>query len=782
MRILFYITLFLSLLACDSKEKKEEVTPLLFPDNTQMLFRINDKDNFLSAIANNTFWKTLNPHQLRPHEVKLLNSILTDDNLWVAFDTEGHFFAITPRISNDTISFWRNADTQIQKQAQFGKEWFYTIADNNLVIGDSETVSAYQQLKQETKTARQQSLEQLQKVGNTECVATLFFQKDEANAYFKSFFGTEILQNVKDWVSLDLFLEENNIRFSGMALIANANADIMAHTLPYQNNVLNVLPARLRSLVSYTFDDGDKLAQNDSTATNNPFKTSINGVAFAQTSEGQFAVASSFDVDETIKQLPVLSEDFQHNFSMYELNPDLPMDFFTAFVPQFVPKYVGVYEKFLVFTTTKDLLTSVINDMQRGNVLSANKSYDWLEQNSASNVSVTRLTNLYDNTAFSSKYPYIAENYRWAVFQQTPQNDYYVLNFISQKQTESTLSDEMKERFRLTLDDQMVIPPTILLNHRTKQLEIAVQDTNNDLYLIGNNGSLLWKKRLDGKIQSPIYQVDLFKNGFLQMAFTTEKSIWIIDRNGNVVEPFPLKYQNPITPLEVFDYDSNREYRFLFAENNILHLLDRKGQQVKGFLQRTNGKPLFTPKHYRFNGKDYLIYPSDNGIFNILHRNGENRITVKGNYRFSNNPPLVFNNLFMFTTQEGNLISIDEKGGMNRTNPSLVEPFYWEGNRYALTSLSGNILTIGGQRIELPEGKYARPKQFRIRGINYVSVNEQNTKKAYLYDEKGKLLKDFPVESVSPIAIDVDLDKSIWIVTEKSPTELVLYTMRQLAN
>ena len=28
----------------------------------------------------------------------------------------------------------------------------------------------------------------------------------------------------------------------------------------------------------------------------------------------------------------------------------------------------------------------------------------------------------------------------------------------------------------------------------------------------------------------------------------------------------------------------------------------------------------------------------------------------------------------------------------------------------------------------------------------------------------------------------VDLDKSIWIVTEKSPTELVLYTMRQLAN
>ena len=66
--------------------------------------------------------------------------------------------------------------------------------------------------------------------------------------------------------------------------------------------------------------------------------------------------------------------------------------------------------------------------------------------------------------------------------------------------------------------------------------------------------------------------------------------------------------------------------------------------------------------------------------------------------------------------------------------------------------------------------------------MNYVSVTEQNTQKAYLYDEKGNLLKDFPVESISPIAIDVDYDKSIWVVTEKSTTELILYTMKQFAN
>jgi len=116
---------------------------------------------------------------------------------------------------------------------------------------------------------------------------------------------------------------------------------------------------------------------------------------------------------------------------------------------------------------------------------------------------------------------------------------------------------------------------------------------------------LLWKKKLDGKIQGEIQQVDLFKNGFLQMIFSTEKTVWVLDRNGNVVPPFPLYYKNNITPVEVFDYDQNREYRFLFAENQTLHLLDRKGQPVKEVFQKDIGYfgwiqnadfPLYTKK------------------------------------------------------------------------------------------------------------------------------------------------------------------------------------------
>ena len=766
-------------MGCETKSSKPAITPFIFPEEVHTIYHINDKDHFLSAIANNSFWKAHTPQSLRLHEVKLLNSIPIENDLWVAFSGEGHFTVVAHRAEKDTISFWRNASAQIQKQAQFGKEWYYTVVGQYLVIGDSPDIEAYHSLKGKPLSANQEVLQRLQQASSSACIGNLFLQKTVANGYFESLFSTEVLPNIKPWVAFDLFLEENNVRLSGIALIDQKEADVMTQTQPYQNNTLALLPARSLDVMAYTFDDADKLSPNDSLSQEPPFKTSINGVAFVKTLDGQIAVASSFDVDETIQQLPVLLEDFQYNFPLYELNPEVPLHFFTTFIKDFIPRYAGVYEKQIVFAKSKDLVLSAINDMQRGNVLSANKSFHLLEENSASNVTLTRIANLYDQASVSSKHPMIAEQYRWALFQVTPQNDFYVLNFVSERQTENSVSDEMRERFRLTVDDRIVTPPTLLLNHRTKRLEIAVQDASNDLYLIGNNGSLLWKKHLDGKIQSPIYQVDLFKNGFLQMAFSTEKSIWVIDRNGNEVAPFPIKYKDEITPLEVFDYEGNREYRFLVATNNMLHLLDRKGTPVKGFFQRTNGKPLFTPKHYRFNDKDYLVYPTDNGIFNIMHRNGEVRIMVKDRYAFSNNPPVLWNNQFMFTTQEGYAIAIDEKGGIRKEKKQLADDFYWGGNKHILVALSGNVLSIGAKKVNLLEGKYTRPKQFRIRGVNYVSVTDTQTQKAFLYDEKGNLVKDFPVESISVIDIDVDSDKSIWIATEKSPTEVILYTMKQ---
>ena len=79
--------------------------------------------------------------------------------------------------------------------------------------------------------------------------------------------------------------------------------------------------------------------------------------------------------------------------------------------------------------------------------------------------------------------------------------------------------------------------------------DIAVQDENNTLYLYSNSG-IYWKKQLSGKIQGAIQQVDLYKNGRLQMAFRTENRFYVLDRNGKVVPPFDKKVSSeaPVHP------------------------------------------------------------------------------------------------------------------------------------------------------------------------------------------------------------------------------------------
>lgn len=771
---------FFGITACNRKDRSVKGDVLLFPESTQVIYRINDKNLFLSSIENNIFWKENNPKPLRSYETKLIQSLPAENNIWVSFTAYKNFFAISKKEENDTLSIWKNANHTIQKQSQFGKEWFYTVINNRLIVSSSYDINTFFSSDESIKTPSQVVLEELQKIAPTSCSANLFMQKEQANLFFSSFFKTDITRDFNHWVALDLFLEENDVRFNGMAKIQpNSEGDILAQTQPYANKLASVLPSHILGLVSYTFKNADRIALKDST--NVPFKKSINGVAFAQTIDGQFAVVSSFDTDETLLQLPILSEDAQSDFPLYELNDDASLDFFKIFESGFRPKYVSVHDPFLILSRNKEVLHSVMGDIARKNTLSVSKTYELLEKNTVSKAGMTRIANLHSNSDFKRKYPKIADTYRWVAFQQTPQDDFYILNFVGKKQPPVAVTEKMRERFSFHLDAEILTSPFIVLNHRTKRLEVAIQDTDFNLYLIGNNGTLLWKKKLDGKIQSPIYQVDLFKNGFLQMAFSTEKSVWIIDRNGNDVAPFPKKYKKSITPLEVFDYEKNREYRFLFAEGKNLNMLDKKGELVGGFLRKTtDASPLFTPKHYRANNKDFLVYISDNGKFNVLHRNGETRIPIQGKFDFSDNSPFFFDNKFLFSTKAGELVRIDLNGNIIKTDRQWTKNHYLTGNQHTTSFLSENTLSIGNVRLSIPDGIYERQKLFRIRGMNYISVTDTKNQRVYLWNEQGKSVQNFPISGVSSLSIDVDLDKSVWLVVAKSANVLSVYETNDL--
>jgi hypothetical protein len=127
-------------------------------------------------------------------------------------------------------------------------------------------------------------------------------------------------------------------------------------------------------------------------------------------------------------------------------------------------------------------------------------------------------------------------------------------------------------------------------DYTTNHKDIVVQDVKNNLYQITKDGKVLWKKQLDGKILGNIEQIDLYKNGKLQLAFATPKRVYVIDRNGKDVSPYPLKFNDAITqPLSVFDYDNKKDYRLLVCQGKALLMYDKQGKTVRGFIYKKSG-------------------------------------------------------------------------------------------------------------------------------------------------------------------------------------------------
>ena len=331
------------------------------------------------------------------------------------------------------------------------------------------------------------------------------------------------------------------------------------------------------------------------------------------------------------------------------------------------------------------------------------------------------------------------------------------------------------------MDADLAISPQFVVNHRTKQQEIIVQDTGNTLYLISNTGKIRWKKKLDGRIQGRVKQVDLYKNGRLQLAFVTQRKLQIIDRNGNEVAPFPISFNDNISlPLAVFDYDKNKNYRFLVCRGKKLSMYNSQGEIVSGFtLNQTQSNILFTPRHFRIGTKDYLVIAEENGKLNILHRTGKTRIEVNRKIGFSDNTVYLYNNKFTTTNKAGALVQIDEKGGIAIRNMSLEQDHRISTTSRTMVSLSDNALSIKGKKVMLDFGFYTPPRIFLVNNKIYVSLTDTQTNKIYMYDSNAVLLPHFPVYGMSAVDMgDIDNDNKPEFTVQGDKNAILLYKMR----
>lgn len=122
--------------------------------------------------------------------------------------------------------------------------------------------------------------------------------------------------------------------------------------------------------------------------------------------------------------------------------------------------------------------------------------------------------------------------------------------------------------------------PWKVKNCGTGRMNLMYQQDNMYICLTEEDGKGIWSAPFSTPICGNIGQVDYFENGKLQMIFASGSKLYLIDRLGRMVNPFPVDLGKEILlGPDVYDFNQNRKYNVMVLHSdNTLGLYDLKGR------------------------------------------------------------------------------------------------------------------------------------------------------------------------------------------------------------
>ena len=788
---LLYILLALLAIGCSKGGGDRSSVEVLLRKNPSMLLHIHQKDQFVSQAINHDFWKEYFKYYPNGNVQNLLRSLPVDKDIWLGYTHEGVYLSCRLP-EKDTLSSWKSITSeQLDSLTIENKKWYYRYHERNLLVGSLKDLPQW-----ERETEEEHPYEDFYKLNKTtseDVVANLFLSPKKNQEFVGGIFPPRLVAQIGDWTAWDIFLDRHTFRLSGSSLRPADSLPQLPLSKPKKNTLESafVIPQSAKDIEAYAFDEAlipDEFYFD--------FQTDISSVAFFDFAGDSLAVLHSENPTETLRYFTILKTETFQGASLYQIEELSDVQsFFSIFGHELAPKYIYKQEDDLIFAQQRGALEQLINALQLKQSLAEQSRFAALKEQSSSQTAFVAVANLSESSAFAKKYPALAARYGYAALQLSPEEHFYqlTLSATAAKVGESALETTdtsasptqgntptnegaaLAERFQLILDKDAHTLPHFVTNHRTGQREVVIQDTDNQLYLIGHEGKILWKKRLDSPIVGEIYQVDLFRNGFLQLAFNTQYSSYVIDRNGKEVMPFCHSYKNPLLPLQIFDYDRNKDYRFVICDNYRIRLEDRRGEEVKGF--EGSHVPVgikATPQHMRLAGKDFIVFPKADNHLSILHRNGSVRIPLSQTFAFSDNPIRAYKDCICFTTEDGKQYYIDSNGGLRQESLGIAAGHYFDVLDDTCMVLSGNKLIINKKKIDLPYADYARPRLIQTPKGLLISVLDQQNHQLYLLNTQGEIYPNFPIYALSQADVTVEAGKLLLTFLKEKNTVTVV--------
>ncbi len=806
-KICLYAILILVVFGCETSNKKSDIIDYL-NNNASLIIKTKNVASLNGNLNNNAFLKKLNKNgsfTSLEDKLALIKHFNTEDDLYISVfkdNRDSLQYAIVTKLKknlfnidslpNHSIETLKFQNKTITKSTVDSQELFSMVVDS-IFIGATTKELLNSSVEGSSIHPQLESL--LQSSGTDNQLSILINKKFDTA--IKSFFINDSLKTnlLTDYLFIDIDINQNELNINGVTRSADSTQkliDVFKNTIPQENRLASIAPADSDGFLSITFDNFNVFHNNlvniqklDSIA---DYPLLFDNVIEAGTiyhNDQRAVVLNSLDVYIT-KDALLNDQDIIETFRDIEIfgfsSPTLFYNTFKPFINfQSADKYC-ILDNFIVFSNNMELLKHIVASYKNQTTYQSRNHYTLLKEKFSDESSLLSVAgsnalkiiihrNLNDGLDLELK------DYQSSGIQFIYDANFAHVNAVIQKAKSPVYENSISESSSISLDADLLNNPQLVTNHLTQEKDIAVQDINNNLYLISNSGKILWKKQLQGAILGKIEQIDMYKNGRLQLAFATANRVYVLDRNGKDVAPFPLKFNDAITqPLSVFDYDNNKKYRLIVTQDKDVLMLDAKGKTVKGFTFKNADDPIIhQPQHIRIGRKDYLLFKTANKLY-ILDRTGKTRVTPKNTYNYSTEAVYLYNNNFATTASDGKLVTIDNRGNTAVQDLNLHDRHHLVTTSKTLVSLSENKLNIKGNSYELDFGDYSEPNIFYLYDKIYVAVTDKQTQKVFLFDSNAKLLSNFPVYGTSKIDMgNIDKDRNLEFVTKGESNTILIY-------
>ena len=813
MRTLFLFFLILSLLGCSLNNHTNEDPVNFIPDDAFIVLRTNNIKGLSSDLKNNNFlekFKETKVYKQLLESTESLSLLAQDQAVFLAFTADkdsGVTYTFISKYPSQEGVLETPQDLKIDSLNHKNKTYLKISSKSDTLftaVKDSVFIASPKKEIVLNLLSKQQPDSLFIKLNNTTAHSPLtIFINGKKLPKFLEQYSSELNISKKilpSWVALEAEILPASIKLDGLTIIEDSltSLSVFKNTIPQENLIDRVVPSNASWFLSISYNDYSIFSENaqafqpkDSLQTIEGLYESIDEIGLLSLNDKKAVVLNAID--------PSMTQDllmpFQSNLSTFRdvsikrfQKPELFNYGFAPFINKTQSHFVFQLENFIIFTEDEDTAKNIITHFLNHTTLS-NQGYYKSHKEKLSQSSSLLLVSLNNkNKPFLNsllglkKGALNFDNHKVSVLQFSSEKNFAHVNGLISQSKAGASRASVSQAFSITLPKAISSDPKFFSNHRSKGKDIVVQDVANTLYLISAHGKILWSKKLDGKILGDIKEVDLFRNGKKQLAFTTPKRFYILDRNGNPVAPFPLKFKDKITQaLSVFDYDNNRKYRFIITQNKDVLMYDSKGKTVKGFgFKKALSTITMPPQHLRIGRKDYILIAEEKGKLNILNRLGKNRILIKEKFQFSENAIKRENSNFVFTTKQGKKVTINTKGKVSFKDLQLIDHHSFVRSGTTGVTLNDNLLRINNQLVEMPLGIYSKLTLVLSNKNKYISLTDLEEHKVYVYTSMGELLPNFPVYGTSKAHIgDADKDGHPNLVVKGENNSIILYNINR---